>query len=47
MGLKELSGLKSLRFLYVIETKVTGAGISALHKALPTCRITNKEPDGF
>jgi len=38
-GLKELAGLKSLRWLRLNDTKVTAAGVAALQKELPACKI--------
>lgn len=38
-GLKDLAGLKSLQTLDLGYTAVTDAGVKALQKALPGCRI--------
>jgi hypothetical protein len=38
--LKALAGLKRLLDLSLAYTKVTGASVAALEKALPTCRIS-------
>ena len=41
-GLKHLEGLTALEQLDLGGTKVTAAGIDALKKALPKCRITTE-----
>lgn len=38
-GLKHLHGLKNLEQLNLRDTKVTSAGVAALQKALPNCKI--------
>jgi len=38
-GLKHLSGLSELEFLWVHNTEVTDAGVAELQKALPNCKI--------
>jgi hypothetical protein len=38
-GLKELTKLKQLVLLGLVDTKVTKAGMAELRKALPKCRI--------
>jgi len=38
-GLEQLTGLKSLRNLYVWQTKVTDEGIKKLKQALPSVNI--------
>jgi serine/threonine protein kinase/Leucine-rich repeat (LRR) protein len=40
-GLKELAALKKLESLNLVATKVTAAGVAALQKALPKCRIVS------
>lgn len=39
VGLKALYGLKNLRTLDLSNTKVTAAGVAALKKALPACKV--------
>lgn len=39
-GLKELAGLKNLKTLALYGPKVTAAGVAALQKDLPGCKIT-------
>jgi hypothetical protein len=41
-GLPALYGLSRLREVYLTGTGVTAAGIAALHKALPGCRVTSQ-----
>jgi internalin A len=38
-GLKQLAGLKALQTLNLSGTEVTDAGVAALQKALPDCKI--------
>jgi internalin A len=38
-GLKDLKELKNLTTLYLINTKVTDAGVAELQKTLPKCKI--------
>jgi hypothetical protein len=40
-GLDALHEMKTLRHLYIPQTKVTRAGVERLHKALPECRIVS------
>ncbi|MEI8195301.1 MAG: M56 family metallopeptidase, partial [Phycisphaerae bacterium] len=42
-GLKYLKELSQLRELHVIGTKVTDQGVEVLQKALPKCRIMNRQ----
>jgi internalin A len=39
VGLKELAGLENLAELNLFGSKVTGAGVKALQKVLPKCKI--------
>ena len=39
-GLKHLHGLSKLKFLEILDTGVTDAGVKALQTALPNCKIT-------
>ena len=43
-GLAHLSGLKQLQRLYIMQTKVTDAGVAALTKANPALQI-NRGPE--
>ncbi len=38
-GLRDLKDMTQLKFLSVIGTKITAAGVEELHRALPTVRI--------
>jgi len=37
--LEHLKGLGNLRFLFLVQTKVTAEGVKELKGALPNCRI--------
>jgi hypothetical protein len=40
-GLKELTEMKSLRYLYLGSRGVTDTGVDELKKALPDCKVSN------
>jgi hypothetical protein len=39
-GLEHLKGLTSLKYLFLMNTQVTDAGMEDLQAALPKCKIT-------